>query len=412
VNILQVSRDSIGVTSESNGLEYYIFNLSNNLVKIGHKVTIVGRRQEQKEKLSVPLQAFQQVHLGTWRIPNRFVAKMPAFIAILCREFNQASFSLRAVIYIRSVINDYDIIAIHLPLTGSIIAILLRGHRQKIVYTSHSNYWGLSVFRLKRSDKLALGLESWLMKRVGKVIAWSEELKTQYISYSKVKDNHVFVVPGGIDFTQFDQNADIARVKQKWIPDNRFNILFVGRLSRIKGIDYLLKAMNTLVNRWGYRNVVLFIVGPRSLASTGHDKPVDMQSLNNYINNSGIAQNVVFTGEIPKSQLAQYYLNCDIFVLPSLAELFPAVVLEAMASGKPVIATKVGAISIQVKDGWNGFLVTPANDNMLAEKIRILLDDPVKRSLMGINSKIYAAEYFSWCKVAEKISSVYEKKGL
>jgi glycosyltransferase involved in cell wall biosynthesis len=137
-----------------------------------------------------------------------------------------------------------------------------------------------------------------------------------------------------------------------------------------------------------------------------------MHALNNYLKSNGISQNVVFTGEVSKEQLLKFYRGCDVFVLPSLAELFPAVVLEAMASCKPVIATNVGAISIQIKDGFNGFIVEPANENSLAEKIKVFMDDPSKLQFMGINSRKRAEEYFDWKKVANKISVIYEGGGI
>ena len=122
MNILQISRDSVKVAADSGGLESYIFNLSKNLVKIGNKVTIIGRRTEKEEIINSYDEGFQQINLDTCRISDNLIAKMPSFFAILCREFNQVSFSLRVTIYLRAIINNYDIIAVHLPVTGSIIA--------------------------------------------------------------------------------------------------------------------------------------------------------------------------------------------------------------------------------------------------------------------------------------------------
>jgi len=78
-----------------------------------------------------------------------------------------------------------------------------------------------------------------------------------------------------------------------------------------------------------------------------------------------------------------------------------------MASGKPVIATKVGGIPKKVRDGWNGFLIDPADEQQLAEKIRYLIDNPQERQRMGENSRRYAEEKFDWQKVAEKLLLVY-----
>ena len=105
------------------------------------------------------------------------------------------------------------------------------------------------------------------------------------------------------------------------------------------------------------------------------------------------------------------YAACDIFVLPSLAEGDPLVTLEAMASGKPVIGTRVGGIPRQIRDGWNGFLVDPADERQLADRIRYLIDNPDERQIMGANSRRHAQDQFDWKHVAERLSLIYQSTG-
>ena len=92
----------------------------------------------------------------------------------------------------------------------------------------------------------------------------------------------------------------------------------------------------------------------------------------------GLRQNVELTGGLLDSELRKLYSACDIFVLPSLAESGPRVVLEAMACGKPVIGTKVGWVPMVVKDGQSGFLIDPADEQRIAERIRHLIDNPAE----------------------------------
>jgi len=91
-----------------------------------------------------------------------------------------------------------------------------------------------------------------------------------------------------------------------------------------------------------------------------------------------------------------------------LAEGDPLVVVEAMASGRPVIGTKVGGIPQKIKDGWNGFLIEPANEQQLAGKIKYLVDNPEERKRMGANSRRYAEEEYDWSKIAERLLQVYQ----
>jgi glycosyltransferase involved in cell wall biosynthesis len=119
--------------------------------------------------------------------------------------------------------------------------------------------------------------------------------------------------------------------------------------------------------------------------------------------------NAKFTGFVPYEDLKALYSVCDVFVLPSLEEGQPLVLLEAMASGKPLIGSKVGGISMQIRDGWNGFLVEPGNEKQLAEKIRYLVDNEGGRIKMGRNSRKLAEEVFSWEKITERYLEVYEE---
>ena len=408
MNILQIARDGVDITPDCGGLEAYIYNLSKNLGSLGHIVTVIGRRTSKTDHNEQEFCGFRLVNLTVWGIPDRFIEHLPSPVSVFFRELNQISYSLRVILYLVRNINEYDILAFHLPLIGSILAFFMPNSRKKMVYTSHLNIWGFKTEEIKGVWKFTLLLESWLMRRVGKVFAWSEDLKTRFIAQSKVEPNHIFVIPGGIDLNQFNQHTEINSFKQQWGLNGKFTILVVSRLSKIKGIEYLLKALNIIVKQWGYKDTILFVVGPKSLPSTGNDKPVDMFSINNYLKNNGLDQNIVFTGAISKDILLKFYLACDIFVSPSLAELFPSVVLEALASGKPVVATDVGATAIQVRDGWNGFLVKPADEMMLAEKIKTLIEDPVKRIGMGKNSRKHIEDNFDWCEVAKRISLAYE----
>jgi glycosyltransferase involved in cell wall biosynthesis len=113
---------------------------------------------------------------------------------------------------------------------------------------------------------------------------------------------------------------------------------------------------------------------------------------------------------LPYDDLKALYRVSDIFVYPLLGYGGVAIsLLEAMAAGLPLIATNIGGLPTQVRDGWNGFLVEPANEKQLAEKIKYLIDHPEERIKMGINSRKLAEGEFNWDKIAEKYIEVYKK---
>ncbi len=103
------------------------------------------------------------------------------------------------------------------------------------------------------------------------------------------------------------------------------------------------------------------------------------------------------------------YVACDIFVLPSFGEGDSIALKEALASGKPLIGTNIGGILAQIEDGWNGFLIEPANEKQLAERIMYLIDNEEERIRMGENSRKLAEEEFDWRKIAERYLEVYRE---
>jgi glycosyltransferase involved in cell wall biosynthesis len=132
------------------------------------------------------------------------------------------------------------------------------------------------------------------------------------------------------------------------------------------------------------------------------DEPVNIRALVNFIRIFNLEDNIALIDPVPLEDLRKLYAACDIFVLPSLFDFSPRVVAEAMASGKPVIATRVGALPTQVKDGYNGFLVDPANEKQLAHRIKYFIDNPTERDRMGKNARKYAEEWFDERRIAER----------
>ncbi|MCX7999169.1 MAG: glycosyltransferase family 4 protein, partial [Leptospiraceae bacterium] len=133
--------------------------------------------------------------------------------------------------------------------------------------------------------------------------------------------------------------------------------MFAGTVTPRKGVEYLIKAGEILKDE----KILFLIVGNLNLDKEYAKRVIEYAKKKNV--------NAKFTGFIPYEDLKALYSACDIFVLPSLEEGFGVVLTEALASGKPLIGSNVGGIPMQIRDGWNGFLVEPANEKQLAEKI-------------------------------------------
>lgn len=205
-------------------------------------------------------------------------------------------------------------------------------------------------------------------------------------------DAEIATIPNGVDLTRFSpSNRPIEKFK-----DGKFNILFVGRFDRRKGVKYLLQAFKFLRER--YENIRLILVGSGALSYW-----YKMRALAEDI------PDVEFIGEVSDKELPRYYATCDIFCSPAThGESFGIVLLEAMATGKPVVAyANSGYKEVLVGKGAQ-FLAPPRDISALAEKLETLILDKNLRKEMG-QWGLKDAQKYSWDSVGEQVLQFYEK---
>ena len=294
--------------------------------------------------------------------------------------------------------NEFDVVHVHFPFASTILINMNRGLRERMIYTAHIGE-ERKRFALDSSAPLALRFFSpdlYLMKRVRKSVVLNEPLKEKLIEKG-IEEGKLEVIPNGVNVDDFNlSKEEIERVKEKY-ELNETTVMFSGTVTPRKGVEYLVRAAEILKEN----NVLFLIVGNTNLDREYANKVMDYAKQRNL--------KVRFTGFVPYEDLKALYSACDIFVLPSFEEGHGITLTEAMASGKPLIGTKVGGIPAQIKDGWNGFLVEPGNEKQLAEKIRYLIDNPEERERMGENSRKLAREEFGWKKIAKRYFKVYEE---
>lgn len=209
---------------------------------------------------------------------------------------------------------------------------------------------------------------------------------------------------GGVDEKKFHPSKKDLKLRERLSPDGKPVILFAGRVLPHKGVDVLLKACARLKRR------VKVVVAGGMLQE--HYKAV----LDRIISENNL--DVSFEGYLPEEDLARYYTSSDIFVLPSVytdcfghyskaPELFGLVVLEAMASGKPVVASSVGGVPEIVLDGKTGLLYPSGDVGKLAESLDYLLSDEKAAERMGLEGRKRVEEKFTWSKIAEHVAECY-----
>jgi len=287
------------------------------------------------------------------------------------------------------------------------LAFLNRKVRARLFYTS------VGLRRDKKSpsvtDRVAMWLENQLIKRAKKTTIANEIIAEKLVKQAKVEKDRVQVVPIGVDTTQYNPNHDTTEIEKKYGLENSNIVLFVGRICADKGVEYLIKAADIVVNRYGKHNVCFLIVGPTEQFDTHNGTSGNYaEKVKKIVDDLGLRKKVIFTGVAPIDDKIKLYTACDMVVIPSVVDLDPQVQIEAMASGKPVIGTNVGTMPRRITDGQSGFIVEPADEKQLAEKIIYLLDNPDEREKMGTCARKTVEKYYSADKMAARMIEVFE----
>ncbi len=241
----------------------------------------------------------------------------------------------------------------------------------------------------------AFPVMGWYIDRADRIIAVSNAAKT-FISHFIKKE--VVVIPNGVDNKKFHPNWNRERLREELGIEEEHIILCVSRLSYRKGIHVLLNTMKILSEEMDGVRLIILGEGEMGLFLRTQAKLLDIEN------------RVSFMGYVPSQQLPKFFGVTDTFVLPSItAEAFGIVLLEAMASGKPVVATNVGGIPEVIESSNCGILVDPGDEYALAEAIFSLLEDGGLRNKLGKNGRKAVEERYSWDIIAEKIEKVYQE---
>ena len=225
-------------------------------------------------------------------------------------------------------------------------------------------------------------------------IALTDDMKKKM---QRICDRATFIIGNGIDMARFNIHSKEKVRHQLYIERDKKVIIFVGTLAVVKGVKYLIEAMNIMkIMNQENQQTTLLLVGD------GEEK----HSLESLAKRLQLGKSTSFIGRVNHERVSEYMFAADVFVLPSLSEGFPVVIPEAMAAGLPIVTTNVRGLPEIVKDGENGFTVEPQNPQQLAEKISLLLDDKELSQKISRNNRNKSKQY-SWEVVAEKLEEVY-----
>jgi glycosyltransferase involved in cell wall biosynthesis len=235
------------------------------------------------------------------------------------------------------------------------------------------------------------------VSRQSTMVAVSEDIKKFLVQKAGIKNDRIIVVHNGIDLDLYRPESgkgEWAR-KELCIRNAQPVVGAIGNLYPVKGHTYLLKAL--AIVKIMFPTIKLLIAGRGRM----------MGKLLNESQALGVQDHVIFLGF--REDTASLLQAIDLFVLPSISEGLPLSVLEAMASGKPVIATNVGGLPEVVVDGQTGFLVSPEDPESLAKRMMLLLGHSSLADQFGKVGRARAEKKFSLVSMVQKYQELYER---
>jgi len=273
---------------------------------------------------------------------------------------------------------------------GFLVATL--GNHWRVVVRAQGSDWTVRYFcgdGESRTDRWLMTQQREQFLRAHRTTALSAHLSKHLVEKLRLSST-VDVLPYGIDTSAFSPNSHAAVSPPI--------LLTVGRLERRKGVDVLLRAMPEVWRRFPDAQV-------RLVGSEGEFTRNDLLRMVP----SDKREQIVFPGFLDRQQLVTEYQRATIYVAPTQYETFGYTVLEAMACGRPVVSTRVGAIPELVEDDQTG-LLAPWNDHLaLAEAILKLLSDPATASRMGLAGRDKALQSFALDKIVQRNLDSYQQ---
>jgi len=303
-------------------------------------------------------------------------------------------FSLDSILKIRRLIRAEKIHIVHTHgyranLYGRLAGLWKGINHIATVHVSLYDYIGTAaLFR-----RFYILIERMTSSLTSRYICISAAMKNDLLKMN-VRDDKIVVIHNGVDLDVFKPRpADKSLSDALGIGQSSQVIGTVGRMVTEKGQIFLIEALALLRDRWPMLRCIFVGAGPL------------LAQLKKQAGASGLSDMCIFAGV--RMDVADIYPLMDIFVLPSIREPFGLVLLEAMASRIPVIATSSGGPPDFIKSGVNGFLVSPSNPEELALKIDFLLSHPEQSGAVAKRGRDTVAQYYSIKETAAKIGAVY-----
>ncbi len=373
LNIVQISRE-IGLRGGSECVAYELHRAWRNLHLNAQVITSLATETESREGLNL---------ITTWLAEWCEWGYMATALAV-------PIFTLAATLKARRN-HRAELVLSHGDSLFGDVCIVHAVNRASLAAKRRAGYYQWMF----NPTNLWLAWRDWFMLARGRyrrVVAISERVRQQLKDYYGVPDEKIVTIPNGINLSRYSADNVTSRAEVRsalGIDEATPLILFVGSQFRLKGLEFAIRGLAGMKTK-----AHLLVVGNDSL-----------HGFQQLAHGLGVADRVHFVG--PRKDLPDIYPAADVFVFPSLYETFALVCLEAMASGLPVLACRVGGIEDYLRDGENGLFINREGNDIAAKLDRILGDKELRARFR--REGIKTAANYSWDKIAQQYLRLFDQ---
>ena len=383
--------------AETGGLNVYVRELASELAERGHTVDVFTRRTDADSPATLPiseagsgssLARLVQITAG----PPQYEQKdlLPGYVD---------DFVDGVANFVAEEGVSYDIIHSHYWLSGMASEKLKA--RWGVPHIAMFHTLGEVKTRSRVSEREPeprIAAETAISRNADRIVVASKDEQQLLVRYYGADAERISIVPCGVNLGLFQPiDKDEAR-KQLGLRQDDKILLFVGRIEPLKGVDILLGAAAQVESE---SDCYVLIVGGDESTREG-----EMEHLRDLASQLGIAERVSFMGAVDHERLPLFYNAADVCVVPSFYESFGLVALEAMACGTPVVASRVGGLSVAIRDSETGYLIPWRCPEPFAERLELLLGNEELRRQFGLAAR-EEVERFRWSNVAEAVLGLY-----
>ncbi len=377
----------------SGGTGAYVYYLSKQLTRLGNNVHVISRHTMNANEI---VDCVNVTYIKSEGNPMTKYLGFARSTSKKVKELNEKT--------------PFDIIHANLPLVPNFA--IPDVSAKALVSTVHSTWKGEveaikheGLRRLNTNEKFMLEFnyllkssEKKLMKRSDALIGVSMYTKKELTEFYNIEEDKIHVIYNGVDVDKFRPNNMKAHLRRELGFEQKEKvILFVGRLYQRKGLDTLLESVPKVIQR----------VKDAKFIISGEGFKQIKEKLLRLTKKLDIERYVSFAGYFPDDKLPDLYAASDIFVLPALYENFPFAILEAQATGLPVVSTIVGGIPEIISNKENGLLVEPSNREQITQALLFLLENQEFAERLGRNARRLVEKKYAWPIVTGQLVDLY-----